>query len=106
MTSELTLLVLRVAFLAVLWLFVFVVVYALRSDLFGSARSASDRPAGAGQQGQRPRRRPPTPALAVPLPSPLAPRSPAAPVRRSRDPPRHHHGREDRPRDAARRRAR
>jgi hypothetical protein len=33
--SELTLLILRLAFLAVLWLFVFVVVYALRSDLFG-----------------------------------------------------------------------
>ena len=33
--SELTLLVLRVAFLALLWVFVFAVVYALRSDLFG-----------------------------------------------------------------------
>lgn len=33
--SELTLLILRLALLAVLWLFVFAVVYALRSDLFG-----------------------------------------------------------------------
>jgi len=33
--SELTLLVLRLAFLLLLWFFVFVVVYALRSDLFG-----------------------------------------------------------------------
>jgi len=33
--SELTLLILRLAFLAVLWAFVFAVVYALRSDLFG-----------------------------------------------------------------------
>jgi Inner membrane component of T3SS, cytoplasmic domain len=33
--SELTLLILRLAFLAVLWVFVFAVVYALRSDLFG-----------------------------------------------------------------------
>jgi hypothetical protein len=33
--SALTLLILRLAFLAVLWLFVFAVVYALRSDLFG-----------------------------------------------------------------------
>lgn len=33
--SELTLLVLRVAFLALLWVFVFAVVYSLRSDLFG-----------------------------------------------------------------------
>jgi hypothetical protein len=33
--TELTLLVLRLAFLAVLWLFIFGIVYALRSDLFG-----------------------------------------------------------------------
>jgi hypothetical protein len=33
--SELTLLVLRIAFLLLLWVFVFAVVYALRSDLFG-----------------------------------------------------------------------
>jgi hypothetical protein len=33
--SELTLLILRLAFLAVMWLFVFAVVYALRTDLFG-----------------------------------------------------------------------
>ena len=33
--SELTLLVLRLAFLLVLWLFIFGIVYALRSDLFG-----------------------------------------------------------------------
>lgn len=33
--SELTLLVLRLGFLAVLWLFIFAIVYALRSDLFG-----------------------------------------------------------------------
>ncbi len=33
--SELTLVILRLAFLAVLWLFVFAVVYALRTDLFG-----------------------------------------------------------------------
>jgi hypothetical protein len=42
--SELTLLILRLAFLAVLWLFVFAVVYALRSDLFGQRvrRQGSD----------------------------------------------------------------
>jgi hypothetical protein len=33
--SELTLLILRLAFLAVLWVFVFAIVYALRSDIFG-----------------------------------------------------------------------
>ena len=33
--SDLTLLILRLVFLAVLWVFVFAVVFALRSDLFG-----------------------------------------------------------------------
>lgn len=33
--SELTLLVLRFGFLALLWIFIFAVVYALRTDLFG-----------------------------------------------------------------------
>jgi pSer/pThr/pTyr-binding forkhead associated (FHA) protein len=33
--GELTLLVLRLAFLVLLWVFVFAIVYALRSDLFG-----------------------------------------------------------------------
>jgi hypothetical protein len=33
--SELTLLVLRIGFLGLLWFFIFAVVYALRSDLFG-----------------------------------------------------------------------
>ncbi|XPP27008.1 MAG: FHA domain-containing protein [Leucobacter sp.] len=34
--SELTLLVLRLGFLLLLWLFIFAIVYALRSDLFGA----------------------------------------------------------------------
>lgn len=34
-TSELTLLVLRIEFLLLIWLFVFAIVYALRTDLFG-----------------------------------------------------------------------
>lgn len=33
--SELTLLILRFGFLALLWVFIFVIVYAMRSDLFG-----------------------------------------------------------------------
>lgn len=37
MTGELTLLVLRLIFLAVMWIFVFSIIYSLRSDLFGSA---------------------------------------------------------------------
>jgi len=47
--SELTLLVLRLAFLLVLWLFIFGIVYALRSDLFGQrVRKLADAPAPAG----------------------------------------------------------
>jgi len=69
MTSELTLLALRFGFLAVLWLFVFAIVYALRSDLFG----------------QRPRKLPvdpgpgATPSTATAPPS-AAPRAPVTPV--------------------------
>jgi hypothetical protein len=58
--SELTFLVLRIAFLVLLWLFVFGVVYALRSDMFGQgtrkptdgkgARAAGS-PAAAGAAG-------------------------------------------------------
>lgn len=34
--SDLTLMILRIAFLLVLWAFIFAIVYALRSDLFGA----------------------------------------------------------------------
>jgi hypothetical protein len=46
--GELTLLLLRIAFLAVLWGFVFAIVYALRSDLFGQKPRRMPQPAGAG----------------------------------------------------------
>jgi pSer/pThr/pTyr-binding forkhead associated (FHA) protein len=43
--SDLTFLILRIAFLAVLWAFVFAIVYALRSDLFGGrVRRIQDQP--------------------------------------------------------------
>ncbi len=45
--SELTLLLLQIALLAVLWGFVFVIVYALRSDLFGQRVRRMPRPAAA-----------------------------------------------------------
>ena len=44
--SALTLLVLRIGFLILLWFFVFVIVYSLRSDLFG--HRARKMPASAG----------------------------------------------------------
>jgi len=43
--SELTLLILRFAFLALLWIFIFVVVYAMRSDLFGQRVRKMHEPA-------------------------------------------------------------
>jgi hypothetical protein len=51
MTSGLTLLVLRFAFLAVLWLFVFAIVFALRSDLFGQRTRAIPTDAKGQPQG-------------------------------------------------------
>lgn len=46
--SPLTLLILRLVFLAVLWVFVFAVVYALRSDLFGQKVRKQSVDAAAG----------------------------------------------------------
>jgi len=70
--SELTLLVLRLGFLILMWAFVFMIVYALRSDLFG------DRARKLPQQSS------PAPTFpASPLPaSPVAPiaAAPAAPA--------------------------
>jgi len=48
--SDLTLLILRLVFLAVLWVFVFAIVFALRSDLFGQRT----RKQGADAQGSAP----------------------------------------------------
>ncbi|SFN42989.1 FHA domain-containing protein FhaB/FipA [Mycetocola miduiensis] len=69
--SELTLLVLRIGFLLLLWLFVFAVVYALRSDIFGPG-PRKPQPAQAGQAQQRAPR-----AAAAP---PVLPNNPAPPV--------------------------
>jgi hypothetical protein len=64
--SELTLLILRLAFLLVLWGFVFAVVYALRTDLFG----------------QRVRRQPTAEAASDPFIADTVAPPPAAPVQR------------------------
>jgi hypothetical protein len=68
--SDLTLLVLRVAFLALLWIFVFAVVYALRSDLFGGRVRRLDQ-----QQAAVPQ---PSPVYAPPAVQSL-PTSPVTP---------------------------
>jgi hypothetical protein len=70
--SELTLLLLRVGFLILLWVFVFAIVYALRSDLFGTkvrrlpvaANSATSAAAVSA------------PAAAAPVVAALSPNSP------------------------------
>ncbi|MCP2032986.1 hypothetical protein L1277_003099 [Okibacterium sp. HSC-33S16] len=69
--SELTLLILRIGFLLLLWFFVFAIVYALRSDLFGASnRKNTAAPA----------------ASPAPAPS-AAPRAPAVPPRSAAPPP-------------------
>lgn len=52
--SELTLMVMRLGFLAVLWLFVIVAVQVIRSDLFGTRVTQR---AGRRGEGQRPQQR-------------------------------------------------
>ncbi|MFP7761837.1 FHA domain-containing protein [Marisediminicola sp. LYQ85] len=70
--SELTLLILRIAFLVILWLFIFGIVYALRSDLFGSsprrqsADAAVPAPAPVAYQQSAP------PVAATPRPTPAS----------------------------------
>lgn len=66
MTTGLTLLVLRFAFLAVLWLFVFVIVFALRSDLFGQRVRTIPTDPKAGASGPT---TPAAPAAAAPAPA-------------------------------------
>lgn len=78
MTSELTLLILRIGFLLLLWLFIFSIVYALRSDLFGApVRRLPGEPAQASGPA-------PTAASAdtAPVPAAVSPAAPApsAPV--------------------------
>ncbi|GAA4266075.1 FHA domain-containing protein FhaB/FipA [Frondihabitans peucedani] len=73
MTSELTLLVLRLAFIVVLWLFIFFIVYALRSDLFGQRAKRLPADQQPGQQSQQA-------APAAQAPRQSAPRTPVPPA--------------------------
>lgn len=75
--SELTLLVLQLGFLVLLWVFIFAIVYALRSDLFGQ-RVRKLRPEAAGAAAAA------APAAASAFPSaPVAAAAPTAPVSHS-----------------------
>ncbi len=73
--GELTLLVLRIGFLVLLWAFVFAIVYALRSDLFG--HRVRRMPAAASVPVAQ--TRPAAPAVA-PRPVAAAPRAPTSSV--------------------------
>ena len=77
--SELTLLILRIGFLILLWAFVFAIVYALRSDLFGqkvrrlpaqngASAASAPAPAAAGSATARTEAIAP-PAAAAPAPT-------------------------------------
>lgn len=71
--SELTLLLLRIGFLILMWAFVFAIVYALRSDLFGTKVRRMPAPANAVSAA--------SPAFATPAAAPVAtPASPATPA--------------------------
>ena len=72
--SELTLLVLRLAFLLLLWFFVFVVVYALRSDLFG--QRARKLPVTAGASFPAAAAAPAAAASLAPVTAPIGRRTP------------------------------
>jgi pSer/pThr/pTyr-binding forkhead associated (FHA) protein len=62
--GELTLLILRVGFLVLLWAFVFAIVYALRSDLFGQKVRRMPQPAPLSASAPAPARAPePKPAV-------------------------------------------
>lgn len=78
--SELTLLVLRIGFLILLWAFVFAIVYALRSDLFG--QKVRRLPAQNGQSAAS------APVVAATAAAPAAAASAAAtaPIARSSAP--------------------
>ncbi|MGW9183274.1 FHA domain-containing protein FhaB/FipA [Agromyces sp. NPDC055661] len=74
--SELTLLVLQLGFLVLLWVFIFAIVYSLRSDLFGQRVRKLQPDAAAAA---------PAPAAAFPVAAPASPSAvtsahPAAPA--------------------------
>lgn len=78
--SELTLFVLRFGFLALLWVFVFAIVFALRSDLFGHYVRRADlkqgdiavNPQASGSSFLPPLKTPKAPNQRAPSSSPLA----------------------------------
>jgi len=78
--SELTLLVLRFGFLLVLWLFVFGIVYALRTDLFGNRVRKLPESQAAGAPSPFPAAAASAPAPPVAASAGAAPAGPTEPV--------------------------
>ena len=77
--SELTLLVLRIGFLLLLWMFIFGIVYALRSDLFGQrVRRLKTDVAAPAPAAAFPAAAPVAAPAPTPAPAPIARASPAA----------------------------
>ena len=77
--SELTLLVLRIGFLLLLWMFIFGIVYALRSDLFGQrVRRLKTDAAAPAPAAAFPAAAPVAAPAPTPAPAPIARASPAA----------------------------
>lgn len=80
--SELTLMILRIGFLLLLWLFIFAIVYALRSDLFGAPVRKLPSEGGASAASKAPVAAASPPAASPPAGSspPAAGVAPSAPV--------------------------
>jgi hypothetical protein len=77
--SELTLLVLQLGFLVLLWVFIFAIVYALRSDLFGQrVRKLRPETAAAAASGAAPVAASAFPSTPVAAAAPAAPTAPVA----------------------------
>ncbi len=74
--GELTLLLLRLGFLVLLWAFVFAIVYALRSDLFGQRARRLPAASGAFPAGAATAVAAPAPPAAAPATEPTAHRAP------------------------------
>ncbi|MER7797154.1 FHA domain-containing protein [Microbacterium sp. NPDC096154] len=75
--SELTLLILQVGFLLLMWLFVFAVVFALRSDVFGVRVRRMPDAAPARASAKAPAAKAPS---AAPRPAPAPSAAPAGPA--------------------------
>lgn len=78
--SELTLLVLRIGFLLLLWMFIFGIVYALRSDLFGQRVRKLSTDAAAAPTTPPAFQTPVSAAAAAPTEQLTKPKVPSAPA--------------------------